>query len=106
MRLNPFLRSADVVLEFDELKIEVEVEYNGVGPVLSENPPSAEDLATISREPGWPYLDWQRAMHSARPRHLEPRQEWRRSFNRPQEAASVPAATRSVAFPTARCPVR
>jgi len=44
--LNPFLRSADVILEFDELKLEVAVEYNGVGPVLSENPPSAEDLAT------------------------------------------------------------
>jgi hypothetical protein len=46
IRLNPFLRSVDVILEFDELKLEAAVEYNGVGPVLSENPPSAEDLAT------------------------------------------------------------
>jgi len=46
MRLNPFLRSAEVILEFDELKLEAAVEYNGVGPVFSENPPSAEDLAT------------------------------------------------------------
>jgi hypothetical protein len=39
IRLNPFLRSVDVILEFDELKLEAAVEYNGVGPVLSENPP-------------------------------------------------------------------
>src|SRR5215831_9528913 len=46
MRLNPFLRSAEVILESDELKLEAAVEYNGVGPVFSENPRSAEELAT------------------------------------------------------------
>src|SRR5215467_7128972 len=46
MRLNPFLRSADIIQDFDELKLEAAVEYNGVGPVLSDNPPTAEDLAT------------------------------------------------------------
>jgi len=46
MRLNPFLRSVEVILEFDELKFEAAVEYNGAGPVLPERPPTAEELAT------------------------------------------------------------
>ena len=46
MRLNPFIRSMDVILEFDELRFEAAVEHNGAGPVLSDSPPTAEELAT------------------------------------------------------------
>ena len=46
MRVNPFLRSVDVILEFDELKLEAAVEYNGAGPVLSDYLRSAEEFAT------------------------------------------------------------
>jgi NCS2 family nucleobase:cation symporter-2 len=46
MRLNPFLRSVDVTLEFDELKLNAAVEFNGAGPVLSDTLPAPEELAT------------------------------------------------------------
>jgi len=46
MRLNPFLRSVEVILEFDELKLNAAVEFNGAGPVLSETLPAPEELAT------------------------------------------------------------
>jgi len=46
MRLNPFIRSMDVILEFDELRFEAVVEHNGAGPVLSDSPPTAEELVT------------------------------------------------------------
>ena len=50
MRVNPFLRSVDVILEFDELRLELRleaaVEYNGTGPVLSDYLRSAEEFAT------------------------------------------------------------
>ena len=46
MRLNPFLRSVDVSLEFNELTLNAAVEYNGAGPVLSDTLPAPEELAT------------------------------------------------------------
>lgn len=46
MRLNPFLRSVDVTLEFNELRLNAAVEYNGAGPVLSDTLPSPEQMAT------------------------------------------------------------
>lgn len=46
MRLNPFLRAIDVTLEFDELKLQAAVEYNGAGPTLSETLPAPEEMAT------------------------------------------------------------
>ncbi|HET9405647.1 MAG TPA: solute carrier family 23 protein [Candidatus Sulfotelmatobacter sp.] len=46
VRLNPFLRSVDVTLEFNELRLNVAVEYNGAGPVLSDTLPSPEQMAT------------------------------------------------------------
>ena len=46
MRLNPFLRSVDVTLEFNELTLNAAVEYNGAGPVLSDTLPAPEEMAT------------------------------------------------------------
>ena len=46
MRLNPFLLSVDVTLEFNELRLNAAVEYNGAGLVVSDTLPSPEQMAT------------------------------------------------------------
>lgn len=46
MRLNPYLRSVGVTLEFDELKLNANVEYNGAAPALSDRLPDPEQLGT------------------------------------------------------------
>src|SRR5215471_12617404 len=46
IRLNPFLRAVDVSLEFDELKLNATVAYNGAGPVLSDSLPAPEKMGT------------------------------------------------------------
>jgi NCS2 family nucleobase:cation symporter-2 len=45
-RLNPFLRAAEITLEFDELKLTAAVEYDGAGPILADAPPTPEQMAT------------------------------------------------------------
>lgn len=44
--LNPFLRQAEIIVEFDELKLEATIEYTGLAPILADSAPTAEDLAT------------------------------------------------------------
>lgn len=46
MTLNPFLKQLEIVVEFDEFNLNAEIVYSGVTPILSNTPPTPEELAT------------------------------------------------------------